>query len=278
MGFKEPNYTQTPNELFDECMKKMGEAELRVTLAVIRKTMGYHKDKDAISWSQIVEMTGLSRTSTQDGINKAVEHGFIEIIGKGKRGVNIFRLVVLPDQSTNTTSTGSEGLPVTGSEGLPTKETEKETKKENTSPNGKASKIELDAQYDAIAEVWDTNANGWIVSIRGMIFGSTKTTGEWKRCAFLPVATIEELKAFKPYMKNRIEDMKKQGKIIESITAAVTIQRWFYDFRASRDAVHPVQPTLPTEAELKFRSFINNSDADIEKWLKEKQAQGETTT
>lgn len=128
-GFQEPNYTQTPNALFDILMKDMGEAELRVTLAVIRKTMGYHKDRDAISWTQIQQMTGLSRTSTQDGIEKAIEHGYIKIVGQGARGVSIYSLVVEAYQSSNTTSTGSEALPMTGSEAKPTKE--KKEKKEN---------------------------------------------------------------------------------------------------------------------------------------------------
>lgn len=133
-GFTSPNTTQTPNDLFEKCMKNMGEAELKVTLAVIRKTLGWHKDKDAISWSQIHEMTGLSRSSIQDGIAKAVEHGYIEIAGKGKRGVNVFRLVVNSDQSTSPTSTSSPTLPVeplTSSPTLPTKETDTKETKQN---------------------------------------------------------------------------------------------------------------------------------------------------
>lgn len=147
-GFDNPNYTQTPNQLFDEHMKNMGEAELRVTLAVIRKTMGFHKDRDAISYSQIMEMTGLSRTSTQAGIDKAIEHGFIEIVAHGKRGVNVFSLVVKPDQSTSTTSTGSVTLPVTSSVTLPTKEKDKETKQKKNSADETAPYIKawLDGQ------------------------------------------------------------------------------------------------------------------------------------
>lgn len=178
-GFDKPNYTMTPNAFFDVHMRDMGEAELRVTLAVIRKTMGYHKKRDAISYSQIQELTGLSRTSTQDGINAAIEHGYIRRAGIGKRGVNIFELVVKDDQSTNATSTGSLTLPVTSSPTLLTKETEKKSKKESKprakSPEVVASKsvrypdniwtwqqLHIDAYYaehaadlDALACAWD---------------------------------------------------------------------------------------------------------------------------
>jgi len=96
-----------------------------------------------------------------------------------------------------------------------------------TSPDGKVSKSELDSQYDTIAEVWETKANGTIVSMRGMIFGSTKTRGQWKLCQFEPPATIEELKCFAPYMLIRMRDKN----LTDKPTTPVTIQRWFYDFR-----------------------------------------------
>lgn len=149
-GYTEPNYTQTPNDFFDVHMREMGEAELRVTLAVIRKTMGFHKKSDAISWSQIMDMTGLSRTSTQDGIDKAIEHGFIEIVGQGKRGVNIFSLVVKPNQSTNTTSTGSVALPVISSVALPTKE--KKERKEKSARSAEKQR-KPNPIFDTVCEV-----------------------------------------------------------------------------------------------------------------------------
>lgn len=154
-GFNEPNYTQTPNQLFDLYMRDMGEAELRVTLAVIRKTMGYHKDRDAISYSQIMEMTGLSRTSTQAGIAAAIEHGFIRVAGHGKRGVHVYELVVKPDQSTSTTSTGSVALPVTSSVTLPTKETSKrnDSKEKKRAPKRKTAHEKLIEQIEPYTDL-----------------------------------------------------------------------------------------------------------------------------
>ena len=101
--FDNPNYTQTPNLLFDELMKDMSEAELKVTLAVIRKTFGWHKEADLLSISQLVALTGMSRPSVIDGVSAGVERGFIvrEPAGKSFR----YRLSVKNfDQSKNFTS------------------------------------------------------------------------------------------------------------------------------------------------------------------------------
>jgi len=239
-GFTEPNYTQTPNALFDECMKVMGDAELRVTLAVIRKTMGFHKTKDAISYSQIHQMTGLSRSSIQSGIELAIEHGYIRRVGTGKRKINIFELVVNVDQSTSTTSTSSVALPVTSSVALLTKEKEKKSTKENTLDAGKPRR-ELDPEFELIADIWHTRAGGYVANMKGMIFGTRKVKGEWLKCQFDPPATVEELTAFKPYMQSRIAEKR----MTEPPTAAVTIQRWFYDFRAMREKqLTPVSPPV----------------------------------
>jgi phage replication O-like protein O len=77
MSIEPPNYTQTPNVVF-AMMPKMGDAELRVVLAVCRKTFGWHKSHDRISISQIEEDTGLSRQGVIDGTRKAIERGVLK--------------------------------------------------------------------------------------------------------------------------------------------------------------------------------------------------------
>lgn len=129
-GFAAPNYTQTPNEFFDLHMMDMGEAELKVTLAIIRKTFGFQKTRDAISLSQLQKMTGLSRQGAFDGAEAALKRGLVTVVGKGARGVTIYGLVVdgdsSPDWSTQQTSTG-----------LPTRLTKETNKiKKTLSPSG----------------------------------------------------------------------------------------------------------------------------------------------
>lgn len=55
-GFHAPRYTPTPDALFDELLKPgfLTEVELRVLLYIIRRTFGWKKDSDAISFSQFV--------------------------------------------------------------------------------------------------------------------------------------------------------------------------------------------------------------------------------
>lgn len=111
-GFRAPQYTQVPNEVFDHLLPDMDETELRVTLIAIRKTLGWHKTRDAISLSTFVELTGLSRQGVLDGIEKAKARGTLVEVGKGKRGINIYELVITEDQSNQLTSLMSRPVPV----------------------------------------------------------------------------------------------------------------------------------------------------------------------
>lgn len=92
--------------------------------------------------------------------------------------------------------------------------------------------------YDAIAQIFNLTASGQIVCVRGMMQGTAKR-GTWKDCNFTPPVTDpQEIIDFGAYMERR----KAEKHITEPITAAVTIQRWFYDFREQKAKVS--QPTL----------------------------------
>ena len=110
-GFASPNHTQTPNELFDMYMPLMHESELKVVMAIVRKTLGYKKDRDPISLSQLIKMTGLSRQGVLDGTQAAIERGLVAIAGHGKRGTTIYQLVYSVDQSTEETRTSLPSRP-----------------------------------------------------------------------------------------------------------------------------------------------------------------------
>lgn len=80
-GFHLPNTTQVPDALFDVHMRSMGDAELRVTLYLIRQTFGWRR-----TWSKgqfckparIAEHTGLSAAGVRIGIKAGMERGTIE--------------------------------------------------------------------------------------------------------------------------------------------------------------------------------------------------------
>ena len=77
MTYKPPTYTQVPNLLLDNHVQKMSKAELKIILATCRKTFGWQKGKDRISYTQFEKLTGLSRASVQEGIKQAVAHGYL---------------------------------------------------------------------------------------------------------------------------------------------------------------------------------------------------------
>ncbi len=75
----EASFTKTPNSFFDKLLAEIDTlSELKVTLAVIRKTHGWQgKPEDMLSFSQLVELTGLSRPMVKQGIDTGVKRGSI---------------------------------------------------------------------------------------------------------------------------------------------------------------------------------------------------------
>lgn len=78
-GFDKSNHTQVPNDLFDEYMKDLTGAEIKVVMTIIRKTRGWHKETDLISYSQIEEISGLGRESISRAISGLKDKKLITI-------------------------------------------------------------------------------------------------------------------------------------------------------------------------------------------------------
>ena len=54
-GFRRPNFTIVPDELFDELLPDLSGGEIKVLLYIIRRTFGFKKDADTISFAQITK-------------------------------------------------------------------------------------------------------------------------------------------------------------------------------------------------------------------------------
>lgn len=79
-GFKAPGYTQTPNDLFDTLLPEIDTlGELKVTLVIIRATLGWHvhRGPKKLSLSTLERATGLARHSVIDGVAAALKRGTI---------------------------------------------------------------------------------------------------------------------------------------------------------------------------------------------------------
>jgi hypothetical protein len=61
-GFDTPNSTLVPDVVFDRLLTKLGEAELKALLYIIRRTFGFKKDRDPVSFNQF-----LRGITTKDG-------------------------------------------------------------------------------------------------------------------------------------------------------------------------------------------------------------------
>jgi hypothetical protein len=73
-GFKSPNHTQVPNDFFD-MIADMSEAELRVTLIMIRETRGWHRDAAKVGKQVMADRSGLSFNGVTAGCEAALKRG-----------------------------------------------------------------------------------------------------------------------------------------------------------------------------------------------------------
>jgi hypothetical protein len=73
-GFESPNYTQTPNDFF-KMLPEMGEAEVKVTLIMIRNTFGFHRDGFKMGIGKLAQAAGLSRAGALTGAQQAEYRG-----------------------------------------------------------------------------------------------------------------------------------------------------------------------------------------------------------
>ena len=101
-------YTALPNEFFDKVLPQINNmSELKILLAVFRKTYGWVKEidqqtgqpiyklEDEISYTQFEKLTGLSSTSVATGLTRAQSNGYLEKIQQGNYSgtTSAYRLV-----------------------------------------------------------------------------------------------------------------------------------------------------------------------------------------
>lgn len=107
-GFESPNFTQTPNQFFDQLLAQIDDlCELKVTLAVIRYTFGFHRTQAELSQSFLIQATGLTEKSVKKGIQLALRRGTIRIAQKAtNRAGTVYEIVFQGD----TESTPQRGM------------------------------------------------------------------------------------------------------------------------------------------------------------------------
>jgi phage replication O-like protein O len=132
MKIPAPNFTQTPNDLFDHWLPRLGEAELKVLLVIMRKTFGWHKTHDEISCSQLARITGMREETVVIAARSLQDKGVInrEVIGPKGKQKTIYSLVINEDSNKSYPSDeprGPLGITPPGSTEAQKKAPKKET-------------------------------------------------------------------------------------------------------------------------------------------------------
>jgi len=132
------NYTQFPNWLIDEVLPVCTPHEWKVVCAIIRKTNGWNKERDRISYSQFEKLTGIKNKKTlSNAIVGLVDKGLIDRKKHGKQSftyqVTSYRSVPVEESKpvTDSHQTGYRSVPEPVTDSYPQKK--KETNKRNGS-------------------------------------------------------------------------------------------------------------------------------------------------
>lgn len=136
------NWTRVPNEILDVA-DDMAEIELKLTLAIVRRTFGYHEMETRMTYEDMMTATKLSRGSIYAALNMVEARGFFRRGTRSRWIVNSskFELFNSPNStkselSDRENSSKSELYESSKSEPFPSKERkeEKETPPPTPSP------------------------------------------------------------------------------------------------------------------------------------------------
>lgn len=85
-----PNHTQISNIIIDHYMPLLKGSEFKVVVAIARKTIGWHKNKEKVSLSVLEKMTGLSRQGVATAVKRLEEDKVIDVYRDGP--INIYEI------------------------------------------------------------------------------------------------------------------------------------------------------------------------------------------
>lgn len=88
-----PNSFQVPNAFIDETLATLSGNACKIYLLIVRKTRGWHKEADKISYSQIQKYTGIGSSATVDkAVSELVGLGLISYRRGNEKSANEYRL------------------------------------------------------------------------------------------------------------------------------------------------------------------------------------------
>ncbi len=130
---RQGHYTTVDHALHDFVMPAIAATSWKILSLIVRKTVGWNKDEDGISYSQLIKGTGIvSRTTIKKGLDELDALGAILIRSAGKWTANRYRLnpnfeIILPS-TENVPDPSTENVPDPSTENVPTIERKKKKK------------------------------------------------------------------------------------------------------------------------------------------------------
>lgn len=88
-----PNSFQLPNAIVDDMLCKLSGNACKIYLLIVRKTRGWHKEADKISYSQIQKYTGINhRATVSKAIDELLDIGLISVQKGNEKTMSEYRL------------------------------------------------------------------------------------------------------------------------------------------------------------------------------------------
>jgi len=167
MTISKINHTQISNDFLEIHMKNLSGGATKVFLAISRKTIGWHKETDSISISQIMVLTGLSNRGVINSISELEKNGLIKVFRKKtEKDFNYTNKYTIDYEESSQGS--EESSPISSEESSQTKETIKETKTKESK------KFIVPSLNDILSYISDNS-----LSVDGAIFLKYYTESNW---------------------------------------------------------------------------------------------------
>jgi len=167
MTISKINHTQISNDFLEIHMKNLSGGATKVFLAISRKTIGWHKETDSISISQIMALTGLSNRGVINSISELEKNGLIKVFRKKtEKDFNYTNKYTIDYEESSQGS--EESSPISSEESSQTKETIKETKTKESK------KFIVPSLNDILSYISDNS-----LSVDGAFFLKYYTESNW---------------------------------------------------------------------------------------------------
>jgi hypothetical protein len=87
-----PNSFQVPNFLVDKLLPHLSGPQAKILMVLCRKTFGWHKREDVISFGQFRDDAGVSRSSAIEALRVFMDAGLVLKASKGRADMNAWSL------------------------------------------------------------------------------------------------------------------------------------------------------------------------------------------